>query len=355
MKATILYRNYYKSILMVLPFVILITNCSSENIDLSYVQNQDKIITSRKYDIKEIEKLILQYTQAINDNKKISNIDKAKTYLRIASLNYLIDKKDDAINDVTTSIKYNDRDYNAYFLRGYIYEEKRKFNLAYNDYQKVIQLNPRTFGIYKRRGFIYFSLNKLNAAVEDFTHEIRQHPNSYYPYVLRGDSYKKLKKYKSAIKDYTKAITILSKKGVCTSIDKTCFSPIEVDIYLKIGEIYEKQELYKKAILTYSDAIKTNPGSAKPYNNLGWVFLTASDLRIRDPKKALKYAIKANQLSRGNDVEILDTLATAYYVNKKYEDAYKTIKQANTISPTDKRIKIKLEKYENTYRSRRHK
>src|SRR5271165_6617056 len=100
-----------------------------------------------------------------------------------------------------------------------------------------------------------------------------------------------------------------------------------------------------EAIHWYQMAVEHEDAGSDPFNNLAWLYATASDPRLRNPSLALRYALKAVELTDAKDAGVLDTLAEAYYVNGDYENAIQTEKKALALEPKDS-FRTSLQKYE---------
>lgn len=79
--------------------------------------------------------------------------------------------------------------------------------------------------------------------------------------------------------------------------------------------------LYAQVVEDYEHLILAFPGAPEIYNNLAWLYATATDPAFRDPPRALAFARRAYALDQGESPFILDTLAEAYFVNGAYERA----------------------------------
>jgi tetratricopeptide (TPR) repeat protein len=103
------------------------------------------------------------------------------------------------------------------------------------------------------------------------------------------------------------------------------------------------------AIAEYQAALRLNPNSAQALNSLAWLYATAKDATLRDPSKALKYALQAVALDQAKNANYLNTLAKAYDVNGDYVNAVLTEKKALAIpldDATRKKFETSLEWYE---------
>lgn len=155
-----------------------------------------------------------------------------------------------------------------------------------------------------------------------------------------GIGYQRLNDAKAAVAAYRKAADLGNPDG---------------EYYL--GTMYENgvggvTKDSTQALYWYRKA--ADQGSANGMNNAAWAFATSSDPAIRNPTAALDYARKAVQAGNDHpDPNHLDTLAEAYYVNGRYEDAVKTEKQALALIPGDDKgeFEKRLEKYLNAFES----
>ena len=87
-------------------------------------------------------------------------------------------------------------------------------------------------------------------------------------------------------------------------------------------------------------------------NNLGWLYATSTDPNVRNPEKALEYALKAVAATKEENAGVLDTLAEAYFVNGRYSEAVETERKALALEPRDS-FKESLKKYEDAARGKK--
>ena len=134
----------------------------------------------------------------------------------------------------------------------------------------------------------------------------------------------------------------------------------DADGQFYLGTMYESgrgglNKDAKQALYWYRKA--ADQGSASGMNNAAWAFATSSDPAIRNPVLALDYARKAVAAGGEHpDPNHLDTLAEAYYVNGRYDDAVKTEQRAIALVPATEQEEFKksLEKYQLALRDNRH-
>jgi len=88
-----------------------------------------------------------------------------------------------------------------------------------------------------------------------------------------------------------------------------------------------------KAIDYYEKVIARDSTNYAAYNNIAWVRVTSKDPKIRNPQKALDYALKAVELSGGKESNELDTLANAYFQLGQVDKAIETETKALALEP----------------------
>lgn len=88
-----------------------------------------------------------------------------------------------------------------------------------------------------------------------------------------------------------------------------------------------------KAIDYYEKVIAGDSTNYAAYNNIAWVRVTSKDPKIRNPQKALDYALKAVELSGGKESNELDTLANAYFQIGQVDKAIETETTALALEP----------------------
>jgi Flp pilus assembly protein TadD len=95
---------------------------------------------------------------------------------------------------------------------------------------------------------------------------------------------------------------------------------------MELGRFENAESVLKKAY-------ELAPQDATVLNNLAWFYATAPS-PYTDPPTALKLAREAATLDP--EPHILDTLAEAYYANRRYEDALDAIRKALSRQPKNR-------------------
>ena len=120
---------------------------------------------------------------------------------------------------------------------------------------------------------------------------------------------------------------------------------------VSLGYIYQRGygvELdSQQAVSWYRQA--ADKGDPRGMNALAWLYATSSDPAIRNPTAALEYALKAVGAEGANpNPHHLDTLAEAYFVNSRYQEAADTEQRAIALASEQDKVPFQknLEKYQ---------
>jgi tetratricopeptide (TPR) repeat protein len=83
-------------------------------------------------------------------------------------------------------------------------------------------------------------------------------------------------------------------------------------------------------------------------NKIARMYVSVPELR--DGQKALEWVLKAVELSKEKNAELLDTLARAYFINGKVREAVETERKALQLEPDSLEFKDNLKAYEKSAR-----
>ncbi len=98
------------------------------------------------------------------------------------------------------------------------------------------------------------------------------------------------------------------------------------EIYEIAGDYYYDAGQFEKAINAYENVLEIDSENVHALNNLAWLFLTCSNVALRNYKQALVLSQRALNIKRAP--YILDTYAEACFLNHLYEKAVKASKEA---------------------------
>lgn len=112
------------------------------------------------------------------------------------------------------------------------------------------------------------------------------------------------------------------------------------------GTLYFEAKLYALAIDHLNRALSIEAGNAMAYNNLAWLYATATEPQFNHPHRALAYARKALSLTRWREPMYIDTLAEAYYRLGQHDKAILNIRKAIKLDPGREIYRVHLKRYQ---------
>jgi tetratricopeptide (TPR) repeat protein/S1-C subfamily serine protease len=183
-----------------------------------------------------------------------------------------------------------------YRLRGDLYKEQKKFDLAVADYNTAIELTPKEAVFYNVRGNLYYSQKKWDLALADYNQAIQIDPKESASYYNRANIYYSQDKFDLALADLSKVIEL---------------DPKYISAYLGRGFLYEKQKKFDLALADYNQAILLDPQFAEAYANRGVFYKEMNNTQqaIQDLKTAAQlFQSQGNMANYQKALEILKQL-----------------------------------------------
>ena len=204
-------------------------------------------------------RLIEMYQLCIDNSGADTNFDNNDVTIAIRSLNDMI-------------AECPQDQHHVRMVRASCFAKEDKLSEAISDYEYVLSSNPTLPYIHREIGSIYHRQGKYEEAIREFTIEINMEFNSYRDYIYRARVYKEIGNRESALSDYRVSLRLLAERTVPgRSLCKSCYSPIEVDIYLEMGSMFEQDGDVQEAISLYRKGLENNPGSLKLQDKLKWM------------------------------------------------------------------------------------
>ena len=111
-------------------------------------------------------------------------------------------------------------------------------------------------------------------------------------------------------------------------------------VLLRTGRVEEARQVTRELLVLLRERVETKPDDTLYINNYAWALLTCVPTAERDPKQALKLALKAVELSESKSAPILDTLARAYYLTGQHEQAVEVQRKSLEMLPLAERNEV---------------
>jgi len=107
-----------------------------------------------------------------------------------------------------------------------------------------------------------------------------------------------------------------------------------------------QSERYKEAMAILEAMIKEVPQDYVTKNNLAWIYATATDLKVRDGKRAVELAQEALMINP-TDCHVWSTLSEAYFICGRYDKALRNAEHAMRVGQDTKADAKLLTEYQN--------
>lgn len=246
------------------------------------------------------------YTKAIqlDPGRKELYVNRGEVYYDMAS-------DVNALKDFREAISLDHNYIDAFEKRGNLYADKMsKYELAIEDYSMVLRLEPERIEVFILRTDCWLNLGDTSNAINDFSSYVNYFPNDdiYYRW---GRLFYSQANSRQAADDYTQAILMNNQEGVL------------------LFQRHNTQPAWKNylAIKDYEQFMNLSDGSNKPFNNMGYCYLSAGGFKMAE--YCFNIAVES-------DTENFDSyldLAVMHYRLGKMKRACECIVKAIKIKP----------------------
>lgn len=181
-----------------------------------------------------------------------------------------LQSKSEVLNVIDNLIKLKTRTSNisdVAFVTGICFEHIKEYEKAIKEFSLVLELDPQYPNVRFARANSYFEAGMYAAAVSDLSAVLSENPYDSFLLEMRGDAYLEMGSFDKAINDYTQALNLLKNRlvqpssGGCSPSDESCYSVNDVNLYLKLKNVFLRMDSKEDAIRVLREGINTNPGS----------------------------------------------------------------------------------------------
>ncbi|MDQ6911386.1 MAG: tetratricopeptide repeat protein [Verrucomicrobiota bacterium] len=129
-------------------------------------------------------------------------------------------------------------------------------------------------------------------------------------------------------------------------------APNFAEAHYNLGNSFLQTGQNEKAIEQYDKALELDSQDIEAQNNLAWLLATSPESRIRDGRRAVELAERADTITAGKNPIVAATLAAAYAESGRFAEAIKTAQRAIELSESQgnparaRSIRIQLESYQ---------
>jgi tetratricopeptide (TPR) repeat protein len=248
--------------------------------------------------------------------------------LQHAQVSYLSEKFADAASDATQVLRIDSENGAALLLRSQALARLGKNDEALADIESLLKLRPDLPPALRARAVIESSLGKTDEAIADLEKVCQQEPEDLECRFQLALLYRTKKNLAKAFETFDSALAIDPKSWFLRYG--------RADLYLSVGKHIE-------ALKDYEIAYELQPEEPGLLNNFAWLLATSPDDKVRNGRRAIKLATKANELTDNKAPHILSTLAAAYAESGDFEAARTWSKKSVELATKENREQLRKE------------
>jgi len=280
------------------------------------------------------------HTLACTSDNYVAHSNLGNTLLQKGSV-------DEAIAHFQKSLEINPVNAEAHYNLGTALLQKERVDEAIAHYQEALQINPNYAKVYYNLGNALLQKGRVDEAIVYYQKSLQITPDYAKAHINLGNLLLQKRSVDEAIAHYQKALQItpnsaeahnnlgsaLLQKG---SVDEAIvhyqkavqIAPDSAEAHINLGNALLTMGNVAEAIPHFEKALKITPNSAEVQNDLAWVLATCPQASLRNGKKAVELAQRANQLMGDGNPAVLGTLATAYAEAGRFPEAVETAHRA---------------------------
>ena len=183
-----------------------------------------------------------------------------------------------------------------YYRKGLKLLDAGKYSEAVSALSTAIKLDDSNADAYAERGRAYCELKEYDKAIADLNQALRLDPDNAEAYENRGNSWDEKGDHNKAIIDFNQALRL---------------DPRNAEFYYNRGIAWMRKGDYGRAIADYDQTVRLDPMSRTPATiSLGWKQLALT--KNTGTKGPSRTQTRLTSWTKGKDWNCVDTLAAAY-------------------------------------------
>jgi protein O-mannosyl-transferase len=201
----------------------------------------------------------------------------------------------------------------AFINLGNIFLQAGRFPDAIAQYEQALRIKPDSAGAHNNLALALAKAGRIQDAVGHFEEALRIKPDYAEAHSGFGDLLSHAGRFQDAVAHYMLALQL---------------NPNAPAVLNNLAVALSRIGRTANAIQCYERALQLKPDYADAANNLAWLLATAPSTEYGDPARAVTLAESACDLTGHGMPTYLDTLAAAYAVTGRFDDAIATARQA---------------------------
>jgi tetratricopeptide (TPR) repeat protein len=242
---------------------------------------------------------------------------------------------DDAIARFQKALAVQPNDAKSHNDLGNALLHKGRANEAMAHYQKALEIRPDFALAHHNLGMALLQKGQTDEAVAHFRKIVEIEPGNAHVHNNLGWMLLQAGQLDEAKIQLEEALEI---------------QPNYPEAHVNLAKTLLRKRQVQEAATHYQTALKLQPDNARTMSNLAWVLATWPEAAVRNGTEAIQLAQQANQLTGGQNLMTLRTLAAAYAEGGRFVEATTAAQQAlklastqtNTVLAEALRLEIKL-------------
>jgi Flp pilus assembly protein TadD len=219
----------------------------------------------------------------------------------------------DAINHLETSVRINPNYPSSRNNLGRILLMEGRDDAALEQLQKAVALDPGLADARYNLGYALLAGGRVGEALDQFQAQVNLQPADFKAQNNMGTVLLQNGLAGDAIAYLRKAVEI---------------KPSEAEPHYLLGNALYRTGRVAEAISQYEKVIQLSPNHIQARNDLAWILACNPDPHIRNGARAVDLALRADQLSGGQNPVVIGTLAAGYAEAGNFSEAVATGKRA---------------------------
>ena len=216
---------------------------------------------------------------------------------------------------------------------------------------RALELYPTSYEAHNNLGAILSLKGKYEGAMERYRESLSLYPNDVTTHNNLGNCLQKMGRREEAISEFREAVRInsafpeawgnlgsaLMAEGKFREAGEAFrkvirYRPNDTMSHYMLSKCLLEQGSQREGFGELETTLRLDPDYAAAQNDLAWMLATAPEDGIRDGKRALKLALRADKAVSSSDPYLLDTLAAAYAETGDYTKALATARKALSLA-----------------------
>jgi tetratricopeptide (TPR) repeat protein len=214
-------------------------------------------------------------------------------------------------------------------------------------YRRAVNIWPDYVEAHYNLGGAYIEKGNIDEALAEYRRAIEIRPDDADSHNNYGSALRRLNQFDQAENEYRRALSLqpqyldarlnlgslLLQRGrtaeAITNLETARrLQPNDAVTHVTLGLALMKNGQPGEAAAELNRALQLAPDEVSALNSLAWLLATAGVDSVRDGKRAVQLAERANALTGNNNPAILHTLAAAYAEAGRFDEAMQTARRA---------------------------